>query len=140
MQPWNRCIGASWQKEQSGHKIFINLKSFSFKYNTLFKILYWKTCRFVSTLSQRSKRYTCFQSMSLFSKRSLKYNCDLVFKLFRDICIHYSSLLLHLWKKYFWFLLIKWLSYTKRPSEMQLLLWNTSFHNFGIPFINWIQK
>ena len=45
MQPWKRCIVVSFsdqQKEQSGHKIFLNLKSFSLNHNTLFKILYWK--------------------------------------------------------------------------------------------------
>ena len=106
MQPWKRCIGASfsdWQKEKSGHEIFLNLKSFLFKYNTLFQIFYWKTRRFVSTVTRRGKRYTCFQSMSLIWKRSSKYNWDLVFELLRDICRQYSSLLWHLSKEYNWF-------------------------------------
>ena len=143
MQPWKRCIGASfsdWQKEKSGHEIFLNLKSFLFKYNTLFQIFYWKTRRFVSTVTRRGKRYTCFQSMSLIWKRSSKYNCDLVFELFRDICRQYSSLLLHLSKEYIWFFLIKWWSYKERASEMWLLLRSSSFQDFGIAFINWIQK
>ena len=29
---------SDWQKKQSGHEIFLILKSFSVKYNTLFKI------------------------------------------------------------------------------------------------------
>ena len=143
MHPWKRCIGVSfsdWQNEQSGHEIFLNLKSFSFKYNTLFKILYWKIRRFTSTVTRRGKRYTCFQSMSLFWKRSSKFNYDLVFELFRDICRQYSSLLLHLSKEYIWFLLIKWWSYTERASEMLLLLWSSSFQDSGIALINWIQK
>ena len=143
MQPWKRCIGASfsdWQKEKSGHEIFLNLKSFLFKYNTLFQIFYWKTRRFVSTVTRRGKRYTCFQSMSLNWKRSSKYNWDLVFELLRDICRQYSSLLWHLSKEYNWFFLIKWWSYTERASEMQLLLWSFSLQDFGIAFINWIQK
>ena len=125
MHPWKRCIGDSfsdWQKEQSGNEIFLNLQSFSFKYNTLFKILYWKICRFVSTITRRGKIYTCFQSMFLFWKRSSKYNCDLVFELFRDICRQYSSLLLHFSKEYIWFPLINWWSCTERASEMRLLL------------------
>ena len=143
MQPWKRCIGASfsdWQKEKSGHEIFLNLKSFLFKYNTLFQIFYWKTRRFVSTVTRRGKRYTCFQSMSLIWKRSSKYNWDLVFELLRDICRQYSSLLWHLSKEYNWFFLIKWWWYTERASEMQLLLWSFSLQDFGIAFINWIQK
>ena len=82
MHLWKWCIGVSdsaWQKEQSGHEILLNLKSFSFKYNTLFKILNWKISRFVSTVNRRGKIYTCLESMSLFWKRSSKCNCDLVF-------------------------------------------------------------
>ena len=80
-------------KKQSGNEIFLNLQSFSFKYNT-FKILYWKIRRLVSTVTQSGKRYTCFLSMPLIWKTSSKYNCDLVFELFTDICRQYSSLLL----------------------------------------------
>ena len=60
--------------------------------------------------------------MSLIWKRSSKYNCDLVFELFRDICRHSSSILLHLSKEYILFFLIKWWLYTERASEMRLLL------------------
>ena len=100
MPPWKRCICVSfsdWHKEQSRHEIFLNLNSFSFKYNT-FRIFYWKICRSVSTVTWCGKRYTCFQSMSLIWKRSSKHNCDLAFELFRDICREFSSLLLHLSK------------------------------------------
>ena len=38
------------------------------------------------------------------------------------------------------FFFIKWWSHTERASEMRLLLRSYSFHNFGIEFINWIQK
>ena len=143
MQPWKKCIDISflyWQKEQSGHEIFLNLKRFSFNYNTLFKTFYWKIRRLVSTVTRCGKRYTCFQSMCLIWKRSSKYNWDVIFELFRYICRQYSSLLFRLSKEYIWFFLIKWWSYTEKASEMRLLLRSSSSQDFGIAFIHWIQK
>ena len=42
--------------------------------------------------------------------------------------------------KNIWFFLIKWWSYTERASGMQLFLRSSSFQDFEIAFINWIQK
>ena len=144
MHPWKRCIGVSfldWQREQSGHESFLNLKSLSFKYNKIFKILYWKIHRFVSTVTRRGKRHRFSQSMSLFCKRSSKYNCAIVFEIVRDIYRQSNSFLLYLSKKKFiWFLLTMWCSYTDRVSEMQLFLRSFSFQDLGIVSINRTQK
>ena len=144
MHPWKRCIGVSfldWQREQSGHESFLNLKSLSFKYNKIFKILYWKIHRFVSKVTRRGKRHRFSQSMSLFCKRSSKYNCAIVFEIVRDIYRQSNSFLLYLSKKKFiWFLLTMWCSYTDRVSEMQLFLRSFSFQDLGIVSINRTQK
>ena len=149
MQPGERCIGVSfsnWQKEQSGHKILLNLKNFCLNITHL--KFYWKIRRFVSIKTRHGKRYTCFQSISLIWKWSSKYNCDLVFELLRDICRQHSfcrqQQLLHLSKEYREVVIIHGknirdaVTYTKFFSKILELHLSTESKNNVACYSNWV--
>ena len=61
------------KKEQRGEETILSLKKISFKYKTLFKILYWVIRRLVSIVTRRGIRYTYFCSISFFKKSFSKY-------------------------------------------------------------------
>ena len=54
------------QKEQRSEETILNLTSVSFKYKTLFKILYRNIRRLVLIVTRRGIRYIHFHSISVF--------------------------------------------------------------------------
>ena len=129
------CLGVSFselQKEQRGEETILNLESFSSKYKTLFKTLYWNIRKFVSIFTRRGIRYIDFHSISLFAKCFSKYICDLVLVSFRETYREYNSLLLHLLKERIWYFLMIWCTLILSPLE------RFSFQAFRMALFNWV--
>ena len=88
LQLLKRCctVSSCWlQFEQKVVVLTFNWKSLWFKYNTLFRILYWKDLKEVFLGYIWGRRYMSFQSRFRRGNKVLKYCCDVGVLIFWEI-------------------------------------------------------